>query len=48
VPIANAHHTAVIVPGATLRIVDDLGHLTILTEVVDVTSELLARCAATQ
>jgi pimeloyl-ACP methyl ester carboxylesterase len=48
VPVANARHTAAIVPGATLRIVDDLGHFSILTKVVDVTSDLLTRCAAAQ
>jgi pimeloyl-ACP methyl ester carboxylesterase len=42
VPVANARHTAAIVPGATLRIVDGLGHVSILTKVVDVTSDLLA------
>jgi pimeloyl-ACP methyl ester carboxylesterase len=42
VPVAAAHHTAAIVPGATLRIVDGLGHMTILTRVVEITSELLA------
>jgi pimeloyl-ACP methyl ester carboxylesterase len=47
-PVANARHTAAIVPGATLRIVDDLGHLSILPKVVDVTSELLATCVVTR
>jgi pimeloyl-ACP methyl ester carboxylesterase len=45
-PVANARHTAAIVPGATLRIVEHLGHFTILTEIVEVTSDLLAGCAA--
>jgi pimeloyl-ACP methyl ester carboxylesterase len=48
VPVANAHHTAAIVPGARLRTVDGLGHMSILTQVVDVTSELMARCSATR
>lgn len=43
VPIATARHTAGIVPGATLRIIDDLGHMTILTRVVEVMTELLAK-----
>lgn len=43
---ANARHTAAIVPGATLRIVDDLGHITIIPRIVDATSDLLAGCAA--
>lgn len=30
VPVAHAHHTAALVPGATLRIVEDLGHLSIV------------------
>jgi pimeloyl-ACP methyl ester carboxylesterase len=45
VPVANAHHTATIVPGATLRIFQGLGHLSILTKAVDVTGELLMRDA---
>jgi len=45
-PVANAHHTASIVPGATLRIIENRGHLSILTEVVGITSELLANCTA--
>ena len=45
-PVANAHHTAAIVPGATLHIVEHRGHLSILTEVMEVTRELLARCTA--
>jgi pimeloyl-ACP methyl ester carboxylesterase len=35
VPVALAHHTAEIVPGATLRVYDELGHFSIITEVVD-------------
>src|SRR5262245_59311573 len=44
IPVANARHTATIVPGATLRIFSGLGHVSILTKVVDVTSDLLAGC----
>ena len=40
-PVANAHHTAAIVPGARLRIFDNLGHVSILSRAIDVTSELL-------
>ena len=47
-PVANARHTAAIVPGAILRIVEDLGHLSLLPEVVEVTSESLATCAVTR
>jgi pimeloyl-ACP methyl ester carboxylesterase len=45
VPVANAQHTAAIVPGATLRVFDNLGHLSILTKIVEVTTELLVRCS---
>src|SRR5262245_2027291 len=48
IPLANAHHTAAIVPGATLHIVENLGHLSIMTKVVEVTSELLTRATATR
>jgi pimeloyl-ACP methyl ester carboxylesterase len=48
VPVATARHTAAIVPGAALRIVDGLGHMTILTRVVEVTCELLETCAVTR
>jgi pimeloyl-ACP methyl ester carboxylesterase len=41
IPVANAHHTAAIVPGATLRICESLGHVSVLTKAVEVTSELL-------
>jgi pimeloyl-ACP methyl ester carboxylesterase len=40
-PVANAHHTAAIVPRATLRIVENVGHVSLMAKVVDVTSELL-------
>jgi pimeloyl-ACP methyl ester carboxylesterase len=45
VPVANAYHTASIVPGATLHIVDELGHLSIVTETVALVTDLLARSA---
>jgi pimeloyl-ACP methyl ester carboxylesterase len=45
IPVANAHHTAALVPGATLRVFDGLGHLSIFTKAVEVTSELLTKCA---
>ena len=45
IPVANAHHTAAIVPGATLRVFGGRGHLSILTRIVVVTSELVARGA---
>jgi pimeloyl-ACP methyl ester carboxylesterase len=40
VPVAHAHHTASIVPGAQLRVFDDLGHFSITTEVVGQLAEL--------
>jgi pimeloyl-ACP methyl ester carboxylesterase len=45
IPVANAHHTAAIVPGATLRVFEDLGHVSILTKAVEVTRELLMKDA---
>jgi pimeloyl-ACP methyl ester carboxylesterase len=33
VPLAHAHHTAAIVPGARLEIVPDLGHLSVIREI---------------
>lgn len=39
----HARHTATIVAGADLRIVDDLGHLSIHDDLVTTTSEVLAR-----
>jgi pimeloyl-ACP methyl ester carboxylesterase len=47
-PVANAHHTAAIVPGATLRIVENLGHVSSLAKAVEVTSELLMRATFTR
>ena len=43
IPVANAHHTAALVPGATLRVFEGLGHISILTKAVAVTPELVAR-----
>jgi pimeloyl-ACP methyl ester carboxylesterase len=40
VPTAHAHHTAEIVPGAQLRIVDDLGHFSIINEVLGEVAKL--------
>ena len=34
VPLAHAHHTAKIVPGAKLRVMADLGHFSIMREIV--------------
>ena len=45
IPVANAHHTAAMVPGATLRVFEGLGHISILTKAVEVTSEMLMRHA---
>jgi pimeloyl-ACP methyl ester carboxylesterase len=42
VAIAHARHTAAIVPGATLRIVDRLGHLSIALEMVSAIKQVLA------
>lgn len=39
---ANAHHTAAIVPGATLRIFEGFGHISLLTKTVEVTSEFVS------
>jgi len=44
VPVSHAHHTAALVPGATLRIVDRLGHLSIAVEIVSAVRQVLA-CA---
>jgi pimeloyl-ACP methyl ester carboxylesterase len=40
-PVANAYHTAAIVPGATLHVVEGLGHVSLSKKFVEVTSELL-------
>jgi pimeloyl-ACP methyl ester carboxylesterase len=41
IPVANARHTAAIVPGATLCIVDELGHISIVREVVGAVRRML-------
>jgi pimeloyl-ACP methyl ester carboxylesterase len=46
-PVANAHHTAAVVPGATLRILENFGHLSVVTKAVEVTRELLGSIVAT-
>ena len=43
VAVAHAHHTASIVPGARLVVLDDRGHFSILPEVVAALSTTLAR-----
>jgi pimeloyl-ACP methyl ester carboxylesterase len=45
-PVANACHTAAIVPGARLRVLEDVGHISLLTRTVEATSELLTRDVA--
>jgi pimeloyl-ACP methyl ester carboxylesterase len=42
-PPVNAQHTAEIVPGATLRVIDDLGHFSIITRVVDAVTAAVGR-----
>jgi pimeloyl-ACP methyl ester carboxylesterase len=42
-PVANAHHTASLIPGARLRICDGHGHMSILREVVGTVCQLLDR-----
>ncbi len=43
VPVAHAHHTAEIVPGARLRVVGDLGHFSIIGQVIESLAELPKR-----
>ena len=43
IPVANAYHTAAIVPGATLRVFEGLGHLSIFAKAIAVASELVAK-----
>jgi pimeloyl-ACP methyl ester carboxylesterase len=43
VPATQAHHTASLVPGATPRIVEGLGHFSIAQEVLGAVRELLSR-----
>jgi pimeloyl-ACP methyl ester carboxylesterase len=45
VPMVVAHHTASIVPGATLQVVEDRGHFSILTELPGAISQVLARAS---
>lgn len=40
VPVAHAHHTAASVPGAKLRVVDALGHFSIMREIVGALAEV--------
>ena len=42
-PVANARHTAAIVPGATLRILDGCGHISLVAKAIEATTELLKR-----
>ena len=42
IPVANAHHTAALVPGAALQIFDEHGHLSIMREIVGVVHGMLA------
>jgi pimeloyl-ACP methyl ester carboxylesterase len=42
VPVDHASHTAEIVPGATLRVLDDLGHFSIIEHVVPTALDLVA------
>jgi pimeloyl-ACP methyl ester carboxylesterase len=43
VPVAHAYYTAEIVPGATLDIVPDLGHLSVILQIPRVITELASR-----
>jgi hypothetical protein len=43
VDVIHAHHTAEVVPGAKLVIVDDDGHFSIVTKVVPAIRNLLQR-----
>jgi pimeloyl-ACP methyl ester carboxylesterase len=42
-PVPNARHTAGIVPGATLRILDGFGHISLVAKAIEATTELLTR-----
>jgi len=42
VPLAHAHHTASLVPGAQLRVFGELGHFSIVQEVLGAVGELFA------
>lgn len=41
-PVAHARHSAKMIPGATLSIAPDHGHISILTEIPQLTAELVA------
>jgi pimeloyl-ACP methyl ester carboxylesterase len=43
VPVAQAHHTAQLVPGAKLRVCPELGHFSILSQVLPELATLLHR-----
>jgi pimeloyl-ACP methyl ester carboxylesterase len=40
VPVAHAHHTAALVPGAKLRVFDELGHFSIVAQIASAIAEL--------
>lgn len=42
VAVSHARHTAATVPNAELRIIDDLGHFSIMSEIVPAICDLLA------
>jgi pimeloyl-ACP methyl ester carboxylesterase len=42
-PVSLAYHTARIVPGAALHVVDECGHFSILSKIPDAISEVLTR-----
>ena len=46
VPVAHAHHTAATVPGAKLRVVSQLGHFSILREMVGAIREVAREAGA--
>ena len=43
IPVANAHHTAALVPGARVRIIEGLGHISVATRAIETASEMLMR-----
>lgn len=42
-PVANAHHTAAIVPGAMLHVFEGLGHISVVPSAFEFTSKLLTK-----
>jgi pimeloyl-ACP methyl ester carboxylesterase len=46
-PVANASHTARIVPGAQLRVVEGLGHLSLVPRIVEHVGDLFSKTAVT-